>query len=386
MRRTTRWLATALVLSCSQAMAHKASDSYLSVQVERDRIELRLDLDLLDLEHALGLDVDGDGDITWGELQRGQRGIESYSLSRLTATTEDGACELEPRPHDGLASSGPRIAIVDHNGAAHGALTMDVQCPAGAGTLRLDYRLLFDVDPLHRALVKFEHDGEVQTRALSPAEPAVTFKLERGNALATAVDFFREGAWHVWTGSDHMLFLLTLLLPILLRTRHIPQASNHGFAAAGLDVIKLVTAFTVSHALTLVPATLGWISLPGPLVESAIAATVLVVAVANMVPGWNAHRLPLVFGFGLVHGLGFAVVLGELELPAQSLCVALGAFNVGVEAGQLCVVAGFAMPLWLLSQCPAGAQLTLRYGSLAAAATACVWLFERSLGFAFISA
>src|SRR4030095_16766062 len=187
------------------------------------------------------------------------------------------------------------------------------------------------------------------------------------------VTYLREGVWHIWIGFDHILFLLSLLVPAV---HHYADAPRRTMRDASLDVVKTVTAFTVAHSITLALAALGLIELPSRLVESAIAASVLVAALNNLVPVVTRRIWSIAFAFGLIHGLGFANVLKDFGLPSTGLVRALFAFNVGVELGQLAIVLLF-LPLaygmrekWLYR------VGVLRGGSCAIALIATVWLLE----------
>ena len=173
------------------------------------------------------------------------------------------------------------------------------------------------------------------------------FTLGESSRVEQFVDYLEEGVLHIWAGFDHILFLLSLLLPAVLVPSAISGeawAAAPGFRAALWDVLKVVTAFTVAHSITLSLATLGVVSLPSRLVESAIAASVVLAAVNNIRPVVHGGRWIIAFCFGLIHGFGFASVLSDLGLPQGSLLLALIAFNLGVELGQLAIVAVF-LPL-----------------------------------------
>jgi hypothetical protein len=140
---------------------------------------------------------------------------------------------------------------------------------------------------------------------------------------------------HIWIGYDHIMFLLAL---IIIGSRLGP-------------LVKIVSAFTVAHSITLILATLEWVVLPQRLVESGIALSIAYVAAENLWLRDTRHRWILTFGFGLVHGFGFANVLRDLGLPSEGLIVSLLAFNVGVEIGQVTIVV-LLLPLilWLSVQ------------------------------------
>jgi hypothetical protein len=175
--------------------------------------------------------------------------------------------------------------------------------------------------------------------------------LAEASAGTQFVDYLRDGVWHIWIGFDHILFLLSLLLPAVGVWPLLHAPRRHGawqpvgrFGQAFWDVLRIVTAFTVAHSITLTLATLGVLALPSRLVESAIAASVVLAALNNVWPSFTAGAGSWPFLFGLVHGFGFASVLADLGLPQGTLVLALLGFNLGVEAGQLAIVAVF-LPL-----------------------------------------
>ncbi|MBI1398067.1 MAG: hypothetical protein GC151_18995 [Betaproteobacteria bacterium] len=157
----------------------------------------------------------------------------------------------------------------------------------------------------------------------------LTFSAGETSVARGAGSFFPLGIEHILTGYDHLLFLIALIL----------RGGNL------LQLLKIVTAFTLAHSVTLALAVLDVVSLPGPLVESVIALSIAYVAAENLLPKFAvARRWTVSFLFGLVHGFGFSSVLREIGLPKENLVLALLNFNLGVEAGQACAVL-VALPL-----------------------------------------
>ena len=178
--------------------------------------------------------------------------------------------------------------------------------------------------------------------------------------------FFRLGVEHILIGYDHILFLLSLILVSDVRS-----------------LVKIVTAFTVAHSITLALATLGWVDLPSSLVETAIAATIVFTALENLWIKDASGRWRLTFLFGLIHGFGFAGVLHDLALPTDGFVRALLAFNLGVEAGQLAIVAALAVPAAALAR--SRQTRWIRGGlSVAIALAGLGWLLDRGFGFAIM--
>jgi hypothetical protein len=176
-----------------------------------------------------------------------------------------------------------------------------------------------------------------------------------------------------------VLFLLSLLLPAALVTGARGWEPAARFAPVFWEVFKVVTAFTVAHSITLSLAALAVIQLPSRIVESAIALSVLLAALNNLRPLVLGRRWIVAFAFGLVHGFGFASVLADLGLPQDALLIALVGFNLGVEAGQLAIVAVFLPAAFLLRRTWLYRRMVFIGGSALIALVASVWLLERSL-------
>ena len=218
--------------------------------------------------------------------------------------------------------------------------------------------------------------------------------------LSQFFDYLREGVWHIWIGFDHILFLVSLLLPSVLILKSKTWNPAERFRDTFWDVFKVVTSFTVAHSITLSLAALAVISLPSRLVEStialsvvlaalsvillpsrlvesAIALSVLLAALNNLRPAVLARRWAVAFAFGLVHGFGFASVLADLGLPQDSLLLALIGFNLGVEAGQLAIVGAFLPAAYALRATRFYRRLVFTAGSALIALLASAWLVER---------
>ncbi len=175
------------------------------------------------------------------------------------------------------------------------------------------------------------------------------------------------------------MFLISLLLPAVLWRRDCGWQPVKKFRTAFIEVAKIVTAFTLAHSITLSLATLQILSLQSRWVESAIAASVLLAALNNIFPLVNKRIWLMAFGFGLIHGLGFASVLTDLGLPGDALALALVGFNLGVEAGQFVIVGAFLPMAFWLRQTWCYQRLTLAAGSWLIAVIAVFWLLDRSL-------
>jgi hypothetical protein len=187
-----------------------------------------------------------------------------------------------------------------------------------------------------------------------------------------------EGVWHIWIGFDHILFLLSLLLPAVLVVHAKRWRGVDSLGVATREVVWVVTSFTVAHSITLSLAALELVSLPSRLVESAIALSVVLAAANNLFPVMERRRWMAAFGFGLIHGFGFASVLAELGLPTDALVLSLLGFNVGVELGQMAIVAVFLPVAYALRNTRFYLRGVFLGGSVLTMLLALVWLVERA--------
>jgi hypothetical protein len=359
------------MLSATPAQAHKPSDSYLTLKVGAQRITGQWDIALRDLDFAIGLDADGDGRITWGEVRARHGEIAAYAAARLAIQGDGAPCAIVP---------GEQL-VDNHTDGAYTVLDLRIDCPKPPSTLTLSYRLFADLDPQHRGLLNLESHGQTRTAVLGPQAPTQSFELKSFGPLDQFLAYGREGVWHIWIGYDHILFLLSLLLPAVLVWDPAGWRASQRFREGFVDVLKIVTSFTLAHSITLSLATLGVVSLPSRWVESAIAASVALAALNNAFPVVRGRRWTVAFGFGLIHGFGFASVLADLGLPQGALLLALVGFNLGVEAGQLAIVSAFLPLAFGLRHTWLYRKLVFVGGSLLIALIAATWLAERVFNF-----
>jgi hypothetical protein len=365
----------ALLLLALPAWAHKPSDSYLTLRGEESGVAIRWDIALRDLDYVLQLDRDGNGELTWGEVRQRAADIEKLAASRLALSSQGEACPLR--------STAP-LMLEHHSDGTYAVLSLQAACPRLEQNLQVEYSLLFDVDPTHRGLAQWTPAGGAQARALVFATESARqqLPLQATSGWETLRQYVVEGIWHIWIGFDHILFLVALLLPaVLVRRRH-GWTPSPSLRRSTLEVLKVVTAFTLAHSITLSLAVLGVVTLPSRFVESVIAASVVVAALNNLRGTIDRRRWVMAFVFGLVHGFGFASVLADLGLPQGALALALVGFNLGVEIGQLAIVAAFLPAAYLLRATAFYRVGVLRVGSLAVAALASWWLIERAFNLA----
>ena len=367
--RKLSWM-LALLLAAPLAEAHIASNGFLSLKVDRAQISGALELAIRDGELAVGLDRDGDGKVTWGEVRAAQTSLQTYVLGHLRLIGANRPCTI---------GFGP-VQVNERVDGNYLWLPISAACGSVLKRLSIDYRVLDAEDPSHRGLLTLSAGGATQTAVLGGATEVRVFELDHPSPWSAFIEYLRAGIWHIWSGIDHLLFLLSLLLPAVLVRREGRWEAVPIAAPAFANIVKVVTAFTLAHSITLSLAAFDVIRLPGRLTESVIAASIIVAALNNVFPRVTEGRWRIAFAFGLLHGFGFASVLAEMGLPKGARLISLVAFNLGVETGQLAVVLA-VMPLaYLVRSTTFYRRGVMPWGSSAIAGLALVWFLQRALG------
>lgn len=363
----------AALLLHAAAWAHKPSDSYLTMRGTEgsDEVAVRWDIALRDLDYVLELDRDGNGALTWGEVRTRADDIARYATTHLQLAAGDKACAWQP--------SAPMM-LDKHSDGTYAVLSLVARCENIGRGLKVRYSLLFDVDPTHRGLVQWIAPGGLASQPLvfgtDSAEQQL--QLQAPSAWKTLKQYVVEGIWHIWMGYDHILFLLSLLLPAVLVRMAGRWKPAPSLRRSVLEVLKVVTAFTLAHSITLSLAVLGFVSLPSRFVESTIAASVVFAALNNIRGSIEKRRWVMAFTFGLIHGFGFASALADLGLPQGALALALVGFNVGVELGQMAIVAAFVPLAFWLRGTGFYRRGLLPVGSVIIAIVAAYWFVQRA--------
>ena len=363
-----------LALFALLAYAHKPSDSYLTIHGDKPQLQGQWDIALRDLDYALGLDGNLDGNVEWGEVKAKHAEIVAYAFTHLKLVADGAPCPTKITDHK----------IDNHSDGTYAVIYFSADCPTAPEFLEIEYSLFFDLDKEHKGLLNLQSDGKARSAIFSDTDRKQKFQLAKPSKWKQFVDYLIEGIWHIWKGFDHILFLLSLLLPAVLVWKSDRWDSAASFRAASIEVLKVVTAFTVAHSITLSLAALQIVNIPTWIAESAIAASVIVAALNNVFPIFHGRRWMVAFAFGLIHGFGFANVLTELGLPQSTLLVALVGFNLGVEVGQIAIVAVFLPLAFGLRETWAYRKLVLVAGSLLIVGVSTAWLVERVFGLKFM--
>lgn len=392
------WAVTLVVAPA--AWAHKSSDAYLRVAdmaTSPTTVALNLSIALKDVDAALEqLDADGDRQLTWGEVRQATPAITEWASNGVQWQCGGSA----------VAATWRFEALEERTDGRYVRLAAALDCnPAQALTLR--YGLMQGIDPTHRLLVAGVLNAQPLAAVLAPdGRPSTDLRTAGTNTTAaegsqqpaatrngvdTLLHFVAEGVHHILEGYDHLAFLLALLLPITLtrqwgQKNQRPDSMPTAQAVAALPphsrtglkaLVVTVTSFTLGHSITLVAAGIGWITVSGNWVEPAIAISIGISALLNLFPVKNLRASWLALAFGLIHGLGFSGVLVEAGISGSLLVWALAGFNLGVEAGQLMVVAGWCVVSLVLMRWSLYRTVVVQGGSMALLVLSLYWTVQR---------
>ena len=354
------------------AFSHQTGNSYLTLREADGRFMVELDFIVRDLGNLLQVPgKPSDTPPTPDKLAALQAPITQAIQQSLSIAVDEQAVPLEFMTQ----------SVVLHNDGLY------VRQRFSANTLSADakfvvvhYQFFTQNDMLGRAFFKLSLRGEEISSVFDQSNAIQRFALGEHKRWSTLGLFTKEGAKHIWEGTDHLLFLLTLLLPGLMLIKPAGSNSASGSTAAWKFALKVITAFTVAHSITLACSVLGWVSLPDRFIESMIALSIMVSAALNLQNRFSFSHWKLAFVFGLIHGMGFANGLKELGLSSMYFLETLFAFNLGVELGQLSAVVLVTVPVVLLARRNESRLKIMRWGSGIVFLIALVWLVQRLFG------
>ncbi len=314
--RTGSVLWVAIVLVTGTGSAHDMSRSESRVEVQGREVRVALRLNLLEFKNV---DTNGDGIISYDELDD--------AIDRIYA---------QVKQHYILGDPGPPAQVTLKRYGISDAHVLDLELlyvfPGEVTQLKVSSTLDQIAQPGHQHLISVRFAGELQESVLDAANPTAVFKNGGTSYRKTIESFVKLGIGHIFTGYDHLAFLMGLLI----------VTTTLG------SMIKVITSFTVAHSVTLALATFNFVNLPVRLTESLIALSIAYVAAENLLGIRTIERYRITFLFGLIHGFGFSNVLREMQLPRSHLALSLFSFNTGVEIGQiLFVLVAFPLIVYL---------------------------------------
>jgi hydrogenase/urease accessory protein HupE len=360
------------------AYAHTLSTSYITISFDNrslkdDGLTVTFELTLFDLYQHIQLDSNQDQNITWGEVLQQKRSLEALLnqevffevKSRNSATTCSFIID------DLLLNK-----LTDDT-----YLIIKTHCSqkVTSESFSLRYNLFFDTDPTHKAIVTVKNSGTSQAFIINDKNRTIAFSSSHHvhNIWKNSLIFFNDGIEHILFGLDHILFLLTLLLPSVLILENKERKPCPNFKTALIEVLKIVTVFTCAHTITLLLSAFSIITPSPRIIEPIIATSIIAGSAACIFTSLFSKRLLIAFLFGLFHGFGFASGVFEHLSVTFATAIKVFLFNAGVEAGQILFIFALFPLLYILRVTRYYRDYILPFGCLVISGIALYWVIER---------
>ncbi|WP_422105253.1 HupE/UreJ family protein [Winogradskyella sp.] len=370
--------------SINQAFAHHPDNSLIYLRVyEQANIEGNFHLNVNELNDILKLNLPKD--FTLDDINPYLDKIMDYIKNNASFSYNDKAYPI-------IFTGENEVLDVDFGNFIMLDFYLDSSSDV-PDSLDITYKVFIDEDPGHVNLLGIEYNwksGLINNEELialdfTSRNYSKTLSLTDGSLWTGFMTMIRQGIWHIWIGLDHILFIIALILPAVVRRRksdddHTSKIYNwypvEKFKPAFLYIVKIITFFTIAHTITLSLASLEIIKLPSRFVESIIALSIGLAAYHNIKPIFKGRDWVIAFVFGLFHGFGFASVLGDLGFNGEHLTLSLLGFNIGVEIGQVAIIAAIFPILYLLRKLKLYPKF-LVYLSLILIIISLYWVVER---------
>ena len=361
------------------ADAHARRENYVWINIEKDHVNGRFEINKSDIKNKMGIDLDAIGENTLDGVIATAPEVQAYLRENFSLSfngQEKTLQFLEPSLFNDQGK------FIQYNFRVDGVPENDLVFVRNTVFLGEEF---LQEDPLHRSLVLVDYNeyrgldfgNENTALVFGPHLQEAEFSVIDPPGILIWKDFFYQGLLHIWIGLDHMLFLFVLLLTAVLLPYGIGWEPVPRVRDAFFNTVKIITIFTISHSITLALAALGLVNVPAAPVEAIIALSISVVALNNVFRFFKSHTWVLIFLFGLAHGLGFASALGELQFRNVDITKVLIMFNVGVEIGQVVVVALVLPILFYFRKTHNYRYIVMPALSLAAVALSSYWLGSR---------
>ena len=344
------------------AHSHTLSTAFVNADMnESGWIQGEIRFRFVDLKPHIDMDTNRNGELTWAEVLNQSSAIKQYFQSLLILKTAQQAC---------LVNVEETFKVDTHYNDNYLVLPFNADCTS-AGQVSVTYPNI-DRQPFHHKLIfNLQYNSISHQRIISQSVSSIHLDLQSPHHLDTFIEYLWQGMWHIWIGYDHILFLICFLLAAVFH-QNVKTFSRQSLA----NILMLVTAFTVAHSITLILTAFNWIQLPSHWVEATIALSIFFSAINNIIV--MVKRLFfLIFIFGLIHGMGFAGVLGELNIPQGQRVLSTIAFNLGVEIGQILILFIILPMLLMIRSLKIPPKWCLTTGSLGIGGMSLVWLVER---------
>ena len=373
------------VLAPLSLEAHKPDQSYVYLRINAGVIEGRVEMNSADINRVTGSNLPAEG-LTMSQAAPFTDRMTAYLGQHLGFSNGGQAL-----PYTWTDAEVFTIAAADESDVVQYHFTLgDLgEIPEALG---VSYNAIMELRDLHRGVLLIEYNwkaGVVNNHTgvnyiFTPSAPTTELDLQDTSVWKGVWALIKLGVWHIWIGLDHILFIVALILPSVVR-RDPNERGPYGtsvwrpvpeFKPAFFYIIKIVTFFTIAHSITLALGALEIVSLPMNYVEALIAFSIGLAALHNIRPIFRGKEWVIAFVFGLFHGFGFASVMGDKGLGTDFLAWSLFGFNVGVELGQLLIICAVFPVLFLLRKTKFYRWLII-IGSVLLIIIALYWTVER---------
>jgi len=364
------------------ANAHAPENGYIFLRIyEKDGVEGRFELLTDDLNKIFGWNLKSKGN-TLDEILVHAEEIKAYLLKKSGFKSSLGQHQIQFGD----------ISIFDAGNIGDYVQIYFVldNFETLPEELEVTYAMGFEESPKHRGFLTIEYNwkaGIINNEAnialyFTSGKTTDTLSLTEVSVWKGFMAMIQQGVWHIWIGLDHILFLIALILPAVVRRREDSVSWTKSWVAvekfkpAFSYILKIVTFFTLAHTITLSLAALQIITLPSWLVESIIAFSIGLAAYHNIRPIFKGKDWVIAFAFGLFHGFGFASVLGDIGLKDEFLVYSLLGFNLGVEIGQVAIIALIFPILYIIRKRAIYSKIIV-FGSVLLILISLYWVIER---------
>ena len=369
----------------STAFAHFPNQSYIYLQIQENFITGRFEISTPDLNKVFSLDLKPG--LTKEDLAPHLFKIQEYVLQNASFNAQEGGrYQIRFTEPDILRAEtfGDFVLLkFELEGVKNVPPKINVQYDAFIQDISGHTTLLVIEENKKTGVTNNE---SMHSLKFTPGETNQELSTTENFLLRSFLAMVKSGIWHIWIGFDHILFLLALLLPSVLRYRSKDEVSElhnnrwkplEKFNPALLNVVKIVTCFTIAHSITLCLAAFQIITLPSRLIESIIAISIALAAIHNIYPLFSKKEWLIAFVFGLFHGFGFASVLAEKGLAGNYLGLSVFGFNLGVEIGQVAIIVLVFPILYQLRKTFLYPKIRV-YGSILLIFISLYWFIERA--------
>ncbi|MBL7817461.1 MAG: HupE/UreJ family protein [Saprospiraceae bacterium] len=378
-----------ILFAVNALLAHPSPNTLIFLDIKADGVAAELRLPVSELGTAIRPTAPRTADELMGSFKDSLR---LYLQAHITPLSMDGqkwSVEVGDMQLENVSNTQERGTLQDI------IVKLWLKPPTGANSRQfiLNYDVVMHQVVTHSALVSIRQDWETGVVAEHPAEVGIIAVEPRNNQIfPLVISLESKGLWggfwsmvglgrkHISEGTDHLLFLLVLLLAAPLLVSGKKWGNFGGTRYAFMRLLKIITAFTIGHSLTLLAGAVGWLRLPSQPIEVLIAFSILISAIHAIRPIFPNRETFVAAGFGLIHGLAFANTLSDLDLNATAMTLSILGFNIGIELQQLLVVALTVPSLILLSQQPKIYDIVRIGSATLAALAASAWIIERISG------